>query len=238
MRTGSDYPRGRLKNLWAPDLEAAPRTESMGGRYAHKWFNENLRPLVRFLSANVGRPWDKVRSEIGAHVSCRSAVQKHVLDHLRDSIPSGGRTTPRSPGQGLTNVQTAMSLASYSDPKTHMRYVMAAEAAKPVPAAALPVIDPALAARLLSPAVTNDIESTLENQMHMVDFIERYTGLETATFGLGSQRHQISSYDAQDPEPATPLPAPDSTGPKQSSRRSQRFSAADLSFATTGLSVQ
>jgi integrase len=53
-------------------------------------------------------------------------------------------------GAGV-NVQTAMSLASHSDPKTHMRYVMQAEAAKPVPSAALPAIDPALAASLLSP---------------------------------------------------------------------------------------
>lgn len=83
---GSDYPRGQLKNRWAPDLEAAPHTESMGGTYRDKGLNENLRPLVRFLRANVGRPWDKVRSEIAAHVSCRSAVQKHVLDHLRDYV--------------------------------------------------------------------------------------------------------------------------------------------------------
>ncbi len=56
-------------------------------------------------------------------------------------------------GAGV-NVQTAMGLASHSDPKTHMRYVMAAEAARSVPSAALPIIDPGLAARLLSPAVT------------------------------------------------------------------------------------
>jgi hypothetical protein len=87
---GSEYPRASLKNAWrtkpGADLDAAPLTESMGGRYARKSLNENLRPLVRFLRANVGRPWNKVRSEIAAYVSCRSAVQKHVLDHLRDYV--------------------------------------------------------------------------------------------------------------------------------------------------------
>ena len=35
-----------------------------------------------------------------------------------------------------------------------MRYVRELEAAKPVPLAALPVLDPLLASRILSPAVT------------------------------------------------------------------------------------
>jgi hypothetical protein len=86
LRAGSAYPRGYLENRWAPDLENAPRTESMGGRYAKKRLNENLAPLVRFLRSNVGRPWDDVHSEIAARISCRSAVQKHVLDHLRDYV--------------------------------------------------------------------------------------------------------------------------------------------------------
>ena len=86
LKNGSAYPRGHLKNLWAPNLEDAPRIESMGGTYAEKWLNENLQPLVRFLRSSVGRPWDEVHSEIAARISCRSAVQKHVLDHLRGYV--------------------------------------------------------------------------------------------------------------------------------------------------------
>jgi hypothetical protein len=83
LKNGSAYPRGSLKNDWYPDHEDAPRRESYGhGRYATKYLNENLQPLVRFLRSNVGRPWIKVRSEIAARISCNSAVQKHVLDHL------------------------------------------------------------------------------------------------------------------------------------------------------------
>jgi integrase len=49
------------------------------------------------------------------------------------------------------NLQQAMVLASHSDPKTHMGYVMAAEATRPLPLAALPQIDPALARSIWSP---------------------------------------------------------------------------------------
>jgi hypothetical protein len=86
LKNGSAYPRGHLQNLWAPNLEDAPRIESMGGTYKKKCLNENLQPLVRFLRSRVGRPWDEVRSEIAAQISCQSAVQKHVLDHLRDYV--------------------------------------------------------------------------------------------------------------------------------------------------------
>jgi len=91
-------------------------------------------------------------------------------------------------GAGV-NVQTAMGLASHSDPKTHMRYVMAAESAKPVPAAALPIIDPTLARRLLSPAVTHRPSNDIRDGAQVVDLLgERDTSLELATFGLGSRR--------------------------------------------------
>lgn len=49
-------------------------------------FSENLRPLYRYLDAQVGRPWDKVYSEIRAHVNADSAVQYHILQHLYDRL--------------------------------------------------------------------------------------------------------------------------------------------------------
>lgn len=50
------------------------------GRLKH--FNEHLGPLRRFLNANVGRPWDKIYSEICQHVDRGNVVQKHILTHL------------------------------------------------------------------------------------------------------------------------------------------------------------
>ncbi len=85
-RNGSHYPRGSLKNSWGRDLEDAPRREGMGHLYRSKWLNENLTPLRRFLESRVGRPWDKVYSEICEHISLDSPVKKHVLEHLKHLV--------------------------------------------------------------------------------------------------------------------------------------------------------
>lgn len=49
-------------------------------------FSENLAPLRRYLSAQVGRPWDLVHSEIRARNDADSAVQYHILQHLYDDL--------------------------------------------------------------------------------------------------------------------------------------------------------
>jgi|GEM_PF-1386452 len=53
---------------------------------ARRWgkeFGEHLTPLWRFLRKNLGRPWDKVYSEIRSQLDGRSVTGQHVLDHLR-----------------------------------------------------------------------------------------------------------------------------------------------------------
>ena len=44
--------------------------------------NENLSPLRRYLESQVGRPWDKVYSEIRANLDARKATGLHILQHL------------------------------------------------------------------------------------------------------------------------------------------------------------
>jgi hypothetical protein len=51
-----------------------------------KALNENLSPLKRYLAGNVGRPWNKVYSEISQHLRPTSTVQQHVRDHLEDFV--------------------------------------------------------------------------------------------------------------------------------------------------------
>jgi hypothetical protein len=75
-----------------------------------KSLNENLAPLRRFLERRVGRPWDTVRSEICALITPRSAVQKHVLDHVKQMVEENtllvdGR--PYHPGGSLGHRQRA-----------------------------------------------------------------------------------------------------------------------------------
>jgi hypothetical protein len=55
-------------------------------RSEHKWLNENLAPLRRYLEQQVGRPWNQVYSEICARLSVRHVVQQHVREHLTDFV--------------------------------------------------------------------------------------------------------------------------------------------------------
>ena len=63
------------------DFDSGPVRAS--ARRWEKEFGEHLTPLWRFLRKNLGRPWDKVYSEIRAQLDGRSVTGQHVLDHLR-----------------------------------------------------------------------------------------------------------------------------------------------------------
>jgi len=47
-----------------------------------KCLNENLAPLRRYLQKQVGRPRDKVYSEISNTIDTRSAIGLHVIQHI------------------------------------------------------------------------------------------------------------------------------------------------------------
>ena len=51
-----------------------------------KEFTDNLNPLKRYLGRQVGRPWNKVYSEICENLSVRSTVQQHLRDHLYECM--------------------------------------------------------------------------------------------------------------------------------------------------------
>jgi hypothetical protein len=51
-----------------------------------KELNENLNPLKRYLRSNVGRPWNKVYSDICKEISLNNAVQRHILEHLSHMV--------------------------------------------------------------------------------------------------------------------------------------------------------
>jgi hypothetical protein len=78
--------KGRRSERTARAFERAPKRLGMGRAGKTKHLNENLAPLRRFLRSNVGRPWQKVRSEMSAVLSMSSAVQKHVMDHVKDFV--------------------------------------------------------------------------------------------------------------------------------------------------------
>jgi len=67
------------------DVEGPTRLRTRAG-YGYRSLNENPAPLRRYLRAQVGRPWDKVFSEICATIDRRSTVQQHIHQHIRDFI--------------------------------------------------------------------------------------------------------------------------------------------------------
>src|SRR5580658_3830432 len=71
----------RLRN----DLDGPMRLGIRAG-YGYCSLNENLAPLRRYLRAQIGRPWNKVFSEICAGIDRRNTVQHHIHRHLRDFI--------------------------------------------------------------------------------------------------------------------------------------------------------
>jgi hypothetical protein len=74
----------------ARPLEELPFQESMRRGHQHrgglKLLNENLAPLRRYLERQVGRPWDKVYSEIAEGLHVTNTIQQHVRDHLVDFV--------------------------------------------------------------------------------------------------------------------------------------------------------
>jgi hypothetical protein len=64
----------------------SPTHLSMRTAYDYRELNENLQPLRRYLHAQVGRPWDKVFSEICATIDRRNTVQQHIHQHIDQLI--------------------------------------------------------------------------------------------------------------------------------------------------------
>ena len=81
-------PKGYQRRLRRYGEDGPPAREGIKACWQGrtKYLNEHLGPLRRYLDKQVGRPWDKVFSEICAHIDRGSAVQDHVRDHVEDYV--------------------------------------------------------------------------------------------------------------------------------------------------------
>lgn len=72
------------------DHDLLPSKEGMRAPHVRNWggkeLNENLSPLRRFIESRVGRPWNKVFSEICENLRTDNTVQQHVRDHVEDFV--------------------------------------------------------------------------------------------------------------------------------------------------------
>lgn len=78
----------RLKYVPEHDYDEQPKKprgfESYNG--SGKQFTDVLGPLKGFLRKNIGRPWNKVYSELCSSLDKRKVTGKHVFDHLKDMV--------------------------------------------------------------------------------------------------------------------------------------------------------
>lgn len=77
-------PRGTVEQL-----EELPAVEGIRNRRRTRdWkeFSDVLGPLRNFVQSRVGRPWNKVYSEICERLKPTSTPQQHVLDHLKQMV--------------------------------------------------------------------------------------------------------------------------------------------------------
>jgi len=81
-------PKGYQRQLRRYGADGPPCREGIKACWQGrtKYLNEHLGPLRRYLDKQVGRPWNKVFSEICAHIDRSSAVQDHVRDHVEDYV--------------------------------------------------------------------------------------------------------------------------------------------------------
>jgi hypothetical protein len=78
-----DVKRSALAADAGDDYDSGPHRASSARH--EKYLNENLAPLRRYLESQVGRPWDKVYSEIRAGIP-GNAVGLHVMQHVEDFV--------------------------------------------------------------------------------------------------------------------------------------------------------
>ena len=80
----------RLQFVPDADYDDQPKFASSGRRrqYGHrsKWFTDVLGPLEGFLRSHLGRPWDKVHSELRQGLDVRKVTGRHIFDHLENMV--------------------------------------------------------------------------------------------------------------------------------------------------------
>jgi hypothetical protein len=113
-----DETAARLRN----DFDGPMRLGMRAG-YGSRSLNENLAPLRRYLQAQIGRPWNKVFSEICTGIDRRNTVQQHIHQHLRDFIAIDvdlreGRLVDLAPRWAFLGRDSGIAQELYVDPRT------------------------------------------------------------------------------------------------------------------------
>lgn len=86
LKTG----RRLSKNEYDEDQDTGPRRHPISRYSQHGWnakgFSDVLGPLRRFLRKNVGRPWDKIYSEMTKSLNKRTLTGQHIWTHVDGEV--------------------------------------------------------------------------------------------------------------------------------------------------------
>jgi hypothetical protein len=65
-------------------------------RKTNRVLDDKLNPPKRWLAHQVGRPWDRVRSEIHQRFDARTTAGRHIIDHLLAWVDERGARLHRA----------------------------------------------------------------------------------------------------------------------------------------------
>jgi hypothetical protein len=85
-RKGSGWALKSDGRIFRNSEHAPPKVGMKHGYQSRKWLNENLSPLKRFLGSQIGRPWNKVYSELSQGIDRRNTVQEHIYAHIEQFV--------------------------------------------------------------------------------------------------------------------------------------------------------
>lgn len=151
-RSGHQLPSGKT-GLRIRDYDPEREYENMpnrvsGSRSKHvrttgrKYFSDLLSPLRRYLRSNVGRPWNKVWSEMKQSLDSRKVTGQHIFDHVKSEVETncyeGADGKVYSPYRGYGEhrpveglyVHPRTGLLCWKQPRNHHRERREKEAAQ------------------------------------------------------------------------------------------------------------
>lgn len=85
-RSGADDSKSTSTPPRITDRAAQPIARRHQYGWNAKEFSDLLEPLRRYLRKQVGRPWDKVWSEITHSLDSRSLTGQHIFDHIQSEV--------------------------------------------------------------------------------------------------------------------------------------------------------
>ncbi len=164
---------------WEEEADEPPCKESIrpkGRGAGRKELNENLMPLWRFLEGKVGTLWNDVYSEIRTNLSPNSAVQMHVVQHLKTAVETSAFLIDEKPYRAPMYGGNLISLEEAAFYR-HQFYVH--------PTTGLLCVSPCKSRRPIKVEQNNIIKMSEKHQFRFIDGIWYWIRLESIPQNLG-----------------------------------------------------